>query len=114
MDQTQPLSVAQQVDPAMEEPGKVRVLVFLGVAVVVLLILAASLSQLELHTGRPFSLGGTEPAVGGGDGPQGGGGILLLVVRGILTLALVLLPVYIIIHLLTSEVSSRLRCGISK
>jgi hypothetical protein len=61
-----------------------------------------------LQPGRPFSLGGQEEAPAGGDAPQGGGEIVFLLLRGMLALAAVALPFYIIIHLLTPEGRRRL------
>ena len=74
----------------------------------VLLILAASLSGLELQAGRPFTLSEAAPAGTAGTAGWGWGETIVLVLRGVLALALVLLPLYIVLNLLTPEGRKRL------
>jgi hypothetical protein len=92
----------------MEKRKKSWALAFLGAALVLLILLSASLPHLAIQPGRPFSLGEQQGALPGGGGPQGGGEVVLLVLRAIMALAAAALPFYIIIHLLTPEGRRRL------
>lgn len=77
-------------------------------ASLLLILLAATLPQLALQPGTKFSLGEAATAIGGGSTEQGGGDLLLLAFRGAMLLALVALPFYIVLNLLTGEGRSRL------
>ena len=84
-------------------------LFFLFAALLAAFVLAAGLSGLELKPGEPFILGAQDPS----EAPEnplletGGAGIVRYM-GALVALALVLLPVYIIIRLLTPEGRRRL------
>jgi type II secretory pathway pseudopilin PulG len=83
-------------------------LFWLAIAGLLILILAMSLPGLELSPGQSFSLGPTQPdAPGSGEG-LGGGEVLLRMFQGVIGLALILLPVYLLYSLLTREGRNRL------
>lgn len=92
----------------MTHRKKLQVLFFLGCSVLALLILSLSLDRLEFSAGQPFSLGEATLPASGDLGPMGGGDLVTLILRGILAMALVFLPLYILIHLLTPEGRQRL------
>jgi hypothetical protein len=93
----------------MGKSRKLIILFFLLIAALLLVILAASISQVTLRAGRPFSLAeGNQTLIGPGEVPQGAGEIFSLILRAILVIALVLLPVYILINLLSAQGRARL------
>lgn len=83
-------------------------LFWLTIAGLLILILAMSLSGLELLPGQPFSLGGAQSEAPGGSDAFPGSNALLFVFQGFIALSLLLLPVYIIFSLLTREGRQRL------
>lgn len=80
----------------------------LTIAGLLILVLAMSLPGLHILPGQPFSLGQTQPEAAGGSGTLPGGNALLFVFQGVIALALIFLPVYIIFSLLTREGRERL------
>jgi len=87
---------------------KSRLLLMLGLGLLVMFGLAAALKQVDLHPGKPFSLGyyalpnvEETPNL-----PRGN--IFILFLRGLLILAMVLTIFYIFINLLTPEGRKRL------
>lgn len=82
-------------------------LIWLTVASLLIVLLAMSLPGLVLHPGQPFSLGQTQSAAPGDDSllsdPRA-----LVIFQGILALALIFFPVYVIVSLLTPEGRKRL------
>lgn len=75
---------------------RMRVLVFAGITIVTLLLLAAGLSQVEMLPGEPLPLGGKPGMDQGQFGSLPGGETIILVIRAIFTLSIILLPVFII------------------
>ena len=92
----------------MDNHRKAAVVALLGAACALLVLLSASLPHLEFQPGRGFSLGQTTTGAGLGIVPQGGGEILLLLFRGVMLVALVLLPISIVVNLLNREGRTRL------
>jgi hypothetical protein len=88
--------------------AKQRSLFLLAAAGALTLILAMSLPSLVLSPGQPFSLGRPTAETPGLDGTLPGGEILVQILRGMLALAIILLPVYIIYSLMTAEGRRRL------
>ncbi len=88
---------------------KVWILVLLGIAILAILALAASLAQLEFSPGDPFALGGLMPAsqTPSGVSPELSPALALLLRVG-LTLIMALLPFTIFYLLLTPEGRRRL------
>lgn len=84
-----------------------RLLVLLGLAVLLMTILAFGLPTLQFRSGDALPLRSPDqtPAAGGslGDAPW-----LIMILRGILALGIILLPVYILISMLTPEGRRRL------
>lgn len=87
----------------MTKSTKHWALFFLGFAILIMLLLAASLPNLQFQPGHPFSLGNAVPPPGTTGGLETPGDFFLILVRGLLALALILVPIYIIFHLLTPE-----------
>jgi hypothetical protein len=83
-------------------------LLWLAVAGLLVLLLAMGLPGVQLHPGRPFSLGRPQVDLGGGTSLLSDNQSLLVIFQGIIALALILLPVYIIFSLLTPEGRRRL------
>jgi len=81
--------------------------VWLGLTVAVMVVLPGSLAQLELHPGQPFSLERADQT-GLSSDLTFAGEPLFLVVRGMLGLAVALLPLYIIVSLITAKGRRRL------
>lgn len=88
--------------------AKRNALLLLCVVCGLILILAMSLPNLVLSPGQPFSLGEQQLQVAGTNGPLPGGDALILLFRGIVALALVALPLYVLYSLLTSKGRQRL------
>jgi hypothetical protein len=88
--------------------AKQKSLLFLAAAGALTLILAMSLPNLVLSPGQPFSLGQPVAEAPVGDSPLPGSDVLMQIFQGILALAIILLPVYIIYSLLTAEGRQRL------
>lgn len=91
----------------MSIQAKNKVIVLGGVVLILLVLIALSLTSLSLKPGEPLLLEGA-PGITGGAANLGGGGIFLLLLRGFLALMLILLPVHILISLLTPEGRKRL------
>jgi hypothetical protein len=83
-------------------------LLFLSAAGVLALILAMSLPNLVLSPGQPFSLGQSHGPDSGSGGDLPGENALIWIFRGIIGLALILLPLHLVLSLLTSEGRQRL------
>jgi len=92
----------------MVKSKEMRALIYLGISLACLLIVAISISQLKLLPGVPFSLGNPPPEIAGNGGELSGEGNLVAIIRGLAALATVLLVAYIIIHMLTPEGRKRL------
>lgn len=80
----------------------------LGITIVLLILVSAGLPQLQFRAGQPFWLPDVGPGAGGGPFASSTADVILLIVRGVLALAAVGLPVYIVISLLTGEGRRRL------
>lgn len=91
----------------MKMRHRITSLMVLGLTVAGLVILAGSLSQIEFHPGQPFSL---ERGAQTGSGPDlpPVGEPLFLMMRGMLGLAIAVLPVYVIVSLITAKGRQRL------
>lgn len=87
----------------MTKSTKRWALLFLGLAIVAMLLLSVSLPGLEFQPGQPFSLGNAPPPPEAASGLEMPGNFFLILIRGLLALALLLVPVYVIFHLLTPE-----------
>lgn len=87
---------------------KIRPLFFLLPALLLFLLLAMSLMNLELLEG--YQLPSNQPETGGsfGAGLAGEGSLWEYFLRGVMALAIILLPVYIVQSMLTSEGRKRL------
>ena len=75
---------------------RMRVLVFAGITIVALLLLAAGLSQVEMRPGAPFPRVGNSGMELEEYGNLPGGEAIILVIRAVFTLSIILLPVCII------------------
>ena len=87
-------------------------LLLLTFAAVLILVLASGLPGLQLAGGQPFSLGQAQVKGSSADAILPGSDILMLFFRGILALALICLPVYIIYSLFSREGRKRLLANI--
>jgi uncharacterized membrane protein len=92
----------------MDQRRKLQVLAWLILAILMLMFLSTGLPQIEMHGGRPFSLGGTAPPLIGGGAAASSGEIFLMVFSGGLAVAMMLLPLYIIFNLITRRGRARL------
>lgn len=88
--------------------AKRNTLVFLCVASVLILILAMSLPTLVLSPGQPFSLEQPQLQAFGASGSLPGGSVIVLFIRGIVALALILFPLYVLYSLMTAQGRKRL------
>jgi hypothetical protein len=88
-------------------------LLWLTLAGLLILILGMSLPGLELLPGRPFSLGQASPETPAESTPFPGSAALIVVFQGFIALALILLPVYIFVSLLTPEGRRRLLADVA-
>lgn len=88
--------------------AKQKSLLFLSVAGVCAILLAMSIPGLVLSPGQPFSLGQSSPEVPGGSSSLPGGDLLMHFFQGLLALALILFPVYVLFALLSAEGRQRL------
>lgn len=87
----------------MTKSTKRWALLFLGFAIVAMLLLSVSLPSLKFQPGQPFSLGNSQPPPGATSGLEMPSDLILILIRGLLALMLLILPIYIILHLLTPE-----------
>jgi hypothetical protein len=87
---------------------KTRILIFLGLALVGMLLLAASLSRVQFKPGIPFSLGSQPFNASSGNQELGGGDIFLWLFRGFMALLVVGFVIYVIASLLSPEGRRRL------
>ena len=88
----------------METGRKNIALVFLIIAMLLIILLSSSLSQITFKPGKPFSLGELDVEriyQGLESGPKGFGQTFFLVIRRIYLVTLILLPVYILVNLLS-------------
>jgi hypothetical protein len=92
----------------MNKRKRIQILVWLGLAALMVILLAASLPLLVLHPGRPFSLEAAALTAAAGGNVLGTAELLFVIFQGVLTLTLVLLPFFILINLLTREGRARL------
>ncbi len=83
-------------------------LVFLAIATLLIIILAMSLSNLTLSPGQPFTLEEIEPGELGLNPLSPDGSILIWIFRGTVALMLILLILYLVYSLMTSEGRKRL------
>jgi hypothetical protein len=88
--------------------AKRNALILLCVVSVLILILAMSLPTLVLSSGQPFSLGQPQPQVFGTNGPLPGGSAIIWLFRGMVALALILFPLYVLYSLMTAQGRQRL------
>jgi hypothetical protein len=88
--------------------AKRNTLVLLGVVTVLILILAMSLPTLVLSPGQPFSLEQPQLQALGMSGAMSGGDTIVWIIRGVVAIALVLFPLYILYSLMTPEGRQRL------
>ena len=87
----------------MTQSTKRWALLFLGFVLIAMLLLSVSLPNLKFQPGQPFSLGNAPPPPGAASGLETPGDFFLILIRGLLALTLLLVPVYIIFHLLTPQ-----------
>jgi hypothetical protein len=87
----------------MTKSTKRWALLFLGFTIVAMLLLSVSLPSLRFQPGQPFSLGNSQPPPGVTSGLEMPSDFFLIFIRGLLALVLLIVPVYIIFHLLTPE-----------
>lgn len=92
----------------MDGRWKIRALACLGLALAALVALSAGLPGVEFQAGRPLRLPLPTSADANQAFASGAAGIILLVVRGVLALALAAFPVYVVISLLTGAGRRRL------
>ena len=92
----------------MTKQNKFKLLFFLILAIGAIFLIAAGLPNLELSPGRPFSLEGSTPPEIEDYLRLGGGELVFLCIRGVFALALIMFPLYILIHILTPEGRQRL------
>jgi hypothetical protein len=92
----------------MDKRWKIWSLACLGLALAALIALSAGLPGVEFQAGRPLRL--PEPTADDANQAFASGavGIILLVVRGVLALAVVAFPIYVVISLLTGAGRRRL------
>jgi hypothetical protein len=88
--------------------NKTRLLLFLGLALVGMLLLAASLSRVQFKPGIPFSLGSQPLTAPSGDQGIGGGEVILWLFRGFMALLVVGFVIYVIASLFSPEGRRRL------
>jgi hypothetical protein len=88
--------------------AKQNSLLLLAAAAALTLLLAMMLPNLVLLPGQPFSLEQPTAEAPGGDNPLPGSDIVMYLFQGILALAIIMLPVYIIYSLMTAEGRRRL------
>lgn len=86
-------------------------LIWLAAAGLLILLLAMSLPGIRLQPGQPFSLERTPLELAGGEGLLSDTRAILII-QGIVALALILLPVYIVFSLATAEGRKRLLADI--
>ncbi len=83
-------------------------MVYMGVALAALLLLAAGLARLQFSAGVPFSLGGNLPAPPGESQLPSGGDFVSLFLRSALALFIVLLAAYLLVNLFSPAGRKRL------
>ncbi len=91
----------------MIEKNKKRLLFLMGGVAVLLLILASSLSNIQLLSGHPFPIEWKQ-VTGSEATPFGNGNWLLVLIRGFFILCAIAIPIYIFISLLTPQGRKRL------
>lgn len=91
----------------MTKLEKYRVLILLSGVLVLLLILAAGITNTKMQPGSPFSFSFTQ-APPGENGTLGGGNWVLVMIRGVIILCMACIPIYVFINLLTPEGRKRL------
>ncbi len=94
----------------MSKQDKYRLLLLMAGVVMLLLILAAGISRINMQPGHPFPLE-FKRAAPGEAGSLGNGGWVLVLIRGFLILVLITIPIYIFINLLTPKGRRRLLKG---
>jgi hypothetical protein len=88
--------------------AKQKSLLFLAVAGVLTLILAMTVSNIVLSPGQPFLFEPTVSETAGSGGVLPGGAVLMRLFQGILALAILLFPVYVIYSLMSAGGRRRL------
>ncbi len=87
----------------MTERKRTLILTLIGLGALVMLLLSASLPRLVFLPGQPFSLEQAEPPPGVPAGILPGGELFIWLMRGLIALAIVTLPIYIVYSLFTKE-----------
>ncbi len=95
----------------MTKLEKYRVLLLMAGVALLLLILAAGITNLRMQPGNPFPLEWQRPPQGE-QAPFGNGYWFLVVIRGFLILCVISVPIYVFINLLTPEGRRRLLKGL--
>jgi hypothetical protein len=92
----------------LRERQQARTLIYLGLALLALVLLSASLAQVNLLPGRPLPLSSIWPAI---ESPQelggAGGSVIVALMRGLIGLSLVLLPVAVIYLIVSPQARKR-------
>ncbi len=88
--------------------AKRNALLLLCAVGVFILVLAMSLPTLVLSPGQPFSLGQSQPQAFGTNAPLSGGNVIIWLFRGVLALALIIFPLYVLYSVMTAEGRQRL------
>ncbi len=91
----------------MTKLEKYRVLILLSGVLVLLLILAAGITNTKMQPGSPFSFSFKQMPQGD-NGTLGNGNWVLVLIRGLLILCMICVPIYVFINLLTPEGRKRL------
>jgi hypothetical protein len=92
----------------MDKRRKIWAAGFVAAAIVALILVSASLPQLQFHAGQPFWLPNAPSGAGDQALTSSAVDVLFLIFRAMLALGVVALPVYIVISLLTSRGRQRL------
>jgi hypothetical protein len=95
----------------MSKPEKYRALILMSGVLVLLLILAAGITNVQFKPGSPFSLSFEQPTPGA-NGTLGNGNWFLVLIRGFLILCAISVPIYVFINLLTPAGRRRLLKGL--
>jgi hypothetical protein len=95
----------------MTKSEKYRKLLLISGVLVLLLILAAGISNIQMQTGNPFPFT-WQQAPPGESTPLGNGNWILVFIRGVLILCAISIPIYVFINLLTPAGRRRLLKGV--
>lgn len=86
----------------MSRYKKLRILLFLSIAVAAILLLSAGISELELRPGQPFPLWSRPPVQRWG-GTIGGGTTLMTLFRVFMALSVILFPIALVYLIISPE-----------